>query len=138
MFAELDLLRRYLDNSITIFLMGLVILFSSFSGVLLPGMDSIGVVIGGFLSIFLPYVMIWKERVGINCFILLFRVFLAFGVSAMAIIFMRPEALIRMMNENIWIPSAYFLYLAEMFLFLTVGIGVLIIILGLKKMLSQD
>ena len=138
MFAEVEFIKRQLDNSLTGFLVGLVILHAYISGSLLPGLDVIALITGGFLSIFFPWVMIWKEGVSIRKFIELVKFSLLCILLALVIIYIRPEALLKAMAIVVWIPYTISFQLAGLLIFLAIGVSILMVIIGIKKMLVQN
>ncbi|OQB10265.1 MAG: hypothetical protein BWY21_00431 [Parcubacteria group bacterium ADurb.Bin216] len=138
MFAEVEFIKRQLDNSLTGFLVGLVILHAYISGSLLPGLDVIALITGGFLSIFFPWVMIWKEGVSIRKFIELVKFSLLCILLALVIIYIRPEALFKAMDIVVWIPYTISFQLAGLLIFLAIGVSILMVIIGIKKMLVQN
>ena len=138
MFAEVEFIKRQLDNSLTGFLVGLVILHAYISGSLLPGLDVIALITGGFLAIFFPWVMIWKEGVSIRKFIELVKFSLLCILLALVIIYIRPEALFKAMDIVVWIPYTISFQLAGLLIFLAIGVSILMVIIGIKKMLVQN
>lgn len=138
MFAEVEFIKRQLDNSLTGFLVGLVILHAYISGSLLPGLDVIALITGGFLSIFFPWVMIWKEGVSIRKFIELVKFSLLCILLSLVIIYIRPEALFKAMDIVVWIPYTISFQLAGLLIFLAIGVSILMVIIGIKKMLVQN
>jgi len=138
MFAEVEFIKRHLDNSLTGFLVGLVILHAYISGSLLPGLDVIALITGGFLSIFFPWVMIWKEGVSVRKFIELVKFSLLCILLALVIIYIRPEVLFKAMDIFIWLPYTTFFYFTGLLIFLAIGASILMIVIGLKTMLSTQ
>ncbi|BFT94602.1 MAG: hypothetical protein MNSN_03650 [Minisyncoccus archaeiphilus] len=138
MFAEVEFIKRQLDNSLTGFLVGLVILHAYISGSLLPGLDVIALITGGFLSIFFPWVMIWKEGVSVRKFIELVKFSLLCILLALVIIYIRPEVLFKAMDIFIWLPYTTFFYFTGLLIFLAIGASILMIVIGLKTMLSTQ
>lgn len=138
MFAEVEFIKRHLDNSLTGFLVGLVILHAYISGSLLPGLDVIALITGGFLSIFFPWVMIWKEGVSVRKFIELVKFSLLCILLALVIIYIRPEALFKAIDIVVWIPYTISFQLAGLLIFLAIGVSILMVIIGIKKMLVQN
>lgn len=138
MFAEVEFIKRQLDNSLTGFLVGLVILHAYISGSLLPGLDVIALITGGFLSIFFPWVMIWKEGVSVGKFIELVKFSLLCILLALVIIYIRPEALFKAMDIVVWIPYTISFQLAGLLIFLAIGVSILMVTIGMKTMLVQN
>jgi len=138
MFAEVEFIKRHLDNSLTGFLVGLVILHAYISGSLLPGLDVIALITGGFLSIFFPWVMIWKEGVSVRKFIELVKFSLLCILLALVIIYIRPEALFKAMDIVVWIPYTISFQLAGLLIFLAIGVSILMVTIGMKTMLVQN
>lgn len=138
MFAEVEFIKRHLDNSLTGFLVGLVILHAYISGSLLPGLDVIALITGGFLSIFFPWVMIWKEGVSVRKFIELVKFSLLCILLALVIIYIRPEALFKAIDIVVWIPYTISFQLAGLLIFLAIGVSILMVTIGMKTMLVQN
>lgn len=138
MFAEVEFIKRQLDNSLTGFLVGLVILHAYISGSLLPGLDVIALITGGFLSIFFPWVMIWKEGVSVGKFIELVKFSLLCILLALVIIYIRPEALFKAIDIVVWIPYTISFQLAGLLIFLAIGVSILMVTIGMKTMLVQN
>jgi hypothetical protein len=133
-FNEIRIIRKCIDNSLAGFLVGLVILYGYFSDSLLPGLDIMALFIGGLLSIFFSWVMIWKEKSDIGQFVELFRFSALSLLLAIMIIWTKTEALFKMMDTIIFMPYEAAVYFAGLFIFLAVGTAMLMIVMGLKTM----
>jgi hypothetical protein len=136
MFRDLILVKNSLDNSITGFVVGLTILFASLSGILIAGMDAIALVIGIFLCLMFPYVLIWKENAGIEEVIFLLKGFIAFGVMHLIIANNYLSFLVVINRSIIFMPYYEFQFIGALSLFVAGGIGILITVIGLKEMLT--